>query len=127
MALQTLLGIGSLALVAGTYSAVAWIVATRFGPRSLFLTWFLGSLLLVSFYAVRLPRVLPTHAYALGVFAVILAFGLATRIVWRRMAHTAPSRVPTLAPIALATGAFLLGLLLGLLPLLLLDMLAIVG
>ncbi len=127
MALHTLLGIGLLALVGATYSGVAWIVAARFGPRSLFVTWFLGSLLLVSFYAAKLPRVLPTHAYALGVFAVILAFGLATRTVWRRMAHTAPSRAINPTSFALATGAFLLGLLLGLLPLLLLDMLAIVG
>lgn len=127
MALQILLGIGALALVAAAYSAAAWKVAARYGPRSLLLTCLLGSLLLVSFYFVRLPRVFPTHAYFLGVFAVILAFGLATRIVWRGIAHTAPAHALTPLPIVVATGAFLLGLLLGLLPLLVLDMLTIVG
>ena len=127
--MQILLAIGFLALVAGVYSSLAWKVAVRFGPRSLLLTWLLSSLLLLSFYFARRPSagLLPTHAYAIGAFAVFLAFGLATRTVRRRITHSAPSQTLTLVPIAAATGAFFLGLLVGLLPLLVLDMLTIVG
>jgi hypothetical protein len=127
--MQILLAIGFLALVAGVYSSLAWKAAVRFGRRSLLLTWLLGSLLLLSFIFARRPPagMLPTHAYAIGAFAVFLAFGLATRTVGRRITHSAPSQTLTLFPIAAATGAFFLGLLVGLLPLLMLDMLTIVG
>ena len=124
MAIRFLLGLGVLALIAGTYSVLAWKAALRFGPRALLIAWASGSLLLGFYYFVvrPLPREVPIYISVVGGFAVVLAFGLATRSVRKRVALAEPI---ALAPIAAACGAFFLGLFLGLVPLLILDMLPV--
>jgi hypothetical protein len=128
MIARSLLGIVILAVTAGTYSFLAWTAAARFGRRALFFVWPAASLLLVGCYLTAQPHrpgFLPAHAYAIGVFAVFLAFGLSTRSLWRRLATPAASPVLGLSAIVGATGAFFVGLILGLLPLLVLDMLTV--
>jgi len=125
MAIRLLLNLAIFAAIGATYSVLAWRAAQRFGLRVLLLAWPAASLLLIVFYAVAQsppPGVLSTHANAIGMFAIFLAFGLSTRTVRNHLIRLDAKLSPRI--IAGATGAFFLGFILGLLPLLMLDILA---
>jgi hypothetical protein len=111
--------------VVGTLEIAVWTAARRFGLPGVLALWLLASLLLLGFYAWRLSQVspwpLPPRMVFVGAFAVLLAFGLAARSIWRSVQTYPPTPLPPL-PVALkAAGFWVLGFVGGLLPLLVMD------
>jgi len=102
---------------------VAWKLAARFGPRVLLLTCPLAAFVFLALERWRAAAQsgLPTSMVIISAFAVLLAFSLASRSVWRRVQRLERFSVRALAG---AGGAFLLGMLVGLLPALVLDIIS---
>ena len=119
-----LVGLALLFVIAVAYSALVWQLAVRFGPKALFLTCPVAALAFLALerWQTAPQAVLPTSMVVIGAFAALLAFALASRSVWRRVQRAEPLSVRALTS---AGGAFLLGMLLGLLPALVLDVFAV--
>ena len=130
MALSYVLGITILALLAAVYSVLAWKAGARFGHRILLLTWPAASLLLLVYCYLTVVRTatgfFTADMYITAVFAIFLAFGLTTRSIWRGLTRLDYSRHVTISAVVRAAGAFFLGLVLGVVPLLVLDIFRLV-
>jgi hypothetical protein len=126
MPLNALLALAILVAIAVAYSLVAWLLSRRMGRWVLLLSWPLATLVwsftLIFRYRYAVPQVgvaLHREFVTIVITAGALAFGCAT---WSLVRSSSETPWPRPVTVAKAVGAFLLGLLLGLIPALLEDL-----